>query len=117
MKELWQRSHDLFMIQLWRGKKDTFYQALQTLIISRSDDRIPSAFIVTGPNISSQGFLFNQISAKLREEVQGPVVVLRSGDATNLKSVLKILIRAATNQLTDDEGLSRNFDVRTWPCM
>ncbi|EPE29227.1 hypothetical protein GLAREA_00387 [Glarea lozoyensis ATCC 20868] len=79
--------------------------------VYRSDDKLPSAFIVTGPNISSQSLLFNQLSTKLRSEINGPVITLRSGDATNLKSVLKIIIRTATNQLLDEGGLSNDHNV------
>lgn len=57
---------------------------------------------MTGPNITSQGLLFEQLSIRLREEDNGPVVVLRSGDATNLKAILKQLIRDATNQVTSE---------------
>ncbi|KAE8447607.1 hypothetical protein EG329_010578 [Mollisiaceae sp. DMI_Dod_QoI] len=70
-------------------------------------ESVPTGFIVTGPNIASQGLLFEQLSAHLRSETNGPVVVLRSGDASNLKAILKKVIRDATNQKTsmdeDDE--------------
>lgn len=74
---------------------------------NRDTEIIPAGFIVTGPNIASQGLLFEQLSSHLRLEVSGPVVVLRSGDASNLKAILKKIIRDATNQKTgldeDDE--------------
>jgi origin recognition complex subunit 3 len=81
------------------------------LTVKLSDGKIPSAFVVTGPNISSQGFLFDQLATRLKSEADGPVVVLRSGDASNFKSVLKTLIRTATNQLSDSEELSSDRDV------
>jgi origin recognition complex subunit 3 len=59
--------------------------------------------IVTGPNIASQELLFSQIAESLRSNAQRTVITLRSGDATNLKAVLKKLIRDATNQ-KEDEG-------------
>lgn len=67
---------------------------------------MPTGFIVTGPNIASQGLLFEQLSERLKTEVNGPVVTLRSGDAANLKAALKQLIRDATNQraVNEDEG-------------
>ena len=81
----------------------------------RTSDRIPSGFIVTGPNITSQGLLFKQISLRLKSEINGPVVILRSGDASNLKSILKQLIRDATNQKLslddDDEAPSFEYEV------
>jgi origin recognition complex subunit 3 len=78
-------------------------------------ERVPTSFIVTGPNISSQSLLFKQLSDRLKAEINGPVVILRSGDASNLKAILKQLIRDATNQAAngdEDEGLSFQQDVR-----
>jgi origin recognition complex subunit 3 len=66
---------------------------------------------VTGPNIASQGLLFQQLSVRLKEEINGPIVTLRSGDASNLKAVLKQLIRDSTNQRSEDEDLSHEQDV------
>lgn len=75
--------------------------------VNRDIATIPAGFIVTGPNIASQGLLFEQLSSHLRAEVNGLVVVLRSGDASNIKTILKKVIRDATNQKTsideDDE--------------
>lgn len=58
---------------------------------------------MTGPNIASQGLLFNQLSDRLRSQINGPVVTLRSGDASNFKAVLKRFIRDATNQKANEE--------------
>lgn len=66
---------------------------------------------MTGPNIASQDLLFKQLSARLKKEINGPIVTLRSGDASNLKAVLKQLIRDATNQRLEDEELSQEQDV------
>ena len=54
---------------------------------------------MTGPNIASQDLLFKQLSIRLRHEINGPVVTLRSGEASNLKSILKQIIRDATAQM------------------
>lgn len=72
---------------------------------------------MTGPNIASQGLLFEQLSERLKLEINGPVITLRSGGASNLKAALKQIIRDATNQkVTDeDEGSSFEKDVRI-PC-
>ena len=74
---------------------------------------MPTGFICTGPNIASQSLLFKQLSARLRTDVNGPVVNLRSGDASNLKAVLKQIIRDATNQksIDDEEEMSVEKDV------
>ena len=76
---------------------------MQKLIPDRYSDQIPSGLIVTGPNIASQELLFGQITATLRSHASGTVIVLRSGDAPNLKTLLKKLIRDATNQKEDDD--------------
>jgi origin recognition complex subunit 3 len=74
---------------------------------------VPTGFIATGPNIASQSLLFKQLTTRLRTETNGPVVNLRSGGASNLKAVLKQVIRDATNQKStdDDEELSIEQDV------
>ncbi|KAI1820245.1 origin recognition complex subunit 3 N-terminus-domain-containing protein [Xylaria intraflava] len=54
--------------------------------------KIPSAFIITGPNIASQDLLFEQLSGTLQQEASAQVVRLRSGDASNLKAVLRKII-------------------------
>jgi origin recognition complex subunit 3 len=64
--------------------------------------------------------LFNRLSERLKEEINGPVVTMRSGDASNLKAALKQLIRAATNQKSADdeeeEGISFQQDVGIFLC-
>ena len=76
---------------------------------------VPAAFIVTGPNIASQSLLFSQLSERLKGEINGPVVTICSGDASNLKAALKQLIRDATNQKTTgdkkDEAWPSKQDV------
>lgn len=73
---------------------------------------IPTGFIVTGPNISSQEFLFNQISSRLRAHINGSVVIIRSTDVSNIKSVLKQLIRDAISQGSEilDDNSSYNIE-------
>jgi origin recognition complex subunit 3 len=68
----------------------------------RNNDQIPAGLIVTGPNIASQELLFSQIAERLTSKTHRTVIVLRSGDASNLKTVLRKLIRDATNQKEDD---------------
>ncbi|CCU76099.1 origin recognition complex subunit [Blumeria hordei DH14] len=79
---------------------------------SRDSYTIPTGFIVTGPNISSQEFLFNQISSRLRAHIKGSVVIIRSTDVSNIKSVLKQLIRDAISQGSEilDDNSSYNIE-------
>lgn len=69
---------------------------------------LPAGFIATGPNISSQELLFTQLLGRLRGQKKGPTVLLRSGDASNLKNILKQIIRDSTNQkdVVDDEEVN-----------
>lgn len=65
--------------------------------------------ILTGPNIASHGPLFEQIATRIyHEEGIGPVVVLSSKDATNLKNTLKKLIKDATQE---SQGLDDEDDI------
>ncbi|KAI0176285.1 origin recognition complex subunit 3 N-terminus-domain-containing protein [Hypoxylon sp. FL1284] len=66
--------------------------------------KIPSAFIITGPNLASQDLLFEQFSETLQNQVDARVVRLRSGDASNLKAVLKKIIHDVTAREVDDEN-------------
>lgn len=73
-----------------------------------SVDHIPSAFIITGPNIASQDLLFEQLSEALQRSSASKFVRLRSSEATTLKAALKKTIRdatATTPSEDDDEGL------------
>ncbi|KAI9758803.1 MAG: hypothetical protein M4579_002817 [Chaenotheca gracillima] len=70
---------------------------------SRYDDRLPTGLIIAGPSIGSHGLLFQQIASRIKDDRLGPAVILRSGDATNLKSLLKLLIDRVTRQTDSDE--------------
>ena len=66
---------------------------------------IPTAFILTGPNIASQDLLFDQLEETLNLEPTSKCVRLRSADCPNLKAALKKIIRDASFQASgpDDE--------------
>ncbi|KAG0133228.1 origin recognition complex subunit 3 N-terminus-domain-containing protein [Tuber indicum] len=67
------------------------------------EGKIPTALVLAGPNIASHELLFDQLAQRIRSQDRtGPVVVLTSKDATNLKTILRKLIRDATQQ---DEGV------------
>ncbi|KKY36599.1 putative origin recognition complex subunit [Diaporthe ampelina] len=80
--------------------------------------KIRAALIVTGPNISSQDLLFEQLAQGLRDSSKGPVVRLRSAEAPNLKATLKKIIRDATQRFSehvgDDAELSVGKDGRKY---
>lgn len=68
-----------------------------------SGDRIPSAFIITGPNIASQDLLFQQLSDALQQATPSKFVRLRSSEASTLKATLKKIIRDVTAKVSDEE--------------
>ncbi|KAG6088421.1 hypothetical protein E4U15_006096 [Claviceps sp. LM218 group G6] len=60
-------------------------------------DQIPSAFIITGPNIASQDLLFEQLSESLPQRSSpSRFVRLKSSEILTLKAALKKTIRDAT---------------------
>ncbi|KAI1006129.1 hypothetical protein K3495_g2092 [Podosphaera aphanis] len=65
--------------------------------------QIPTGFVTTGPNFASQELIFRQILNRLKPDTKNPVVTIRSADATNLKSVLKQIIRDAVTPIIDDD--------------
>ncbi|XEU98733.1 hypothetical protein FSHL1_004020 [Fusarium sambucinum] len=71
--------------------------------VTDSGDRIPSAFIITGPNIASQDLLFQQLSETLQQTTPSKFVGLRSSEASTLKAALKKVIRDVTAKVSDDE--------------
>ncbi|KAB5580442.1 origin recognition complex subunit 3 N-terminus-domain-containing protein [Coniochaeta sp. 2T2.1] len=67
-------------------------------------DKIPAAYIITGPNTASQSLLFDQLADSLADVARpAKVVSLRSAEAPNLKAALKKIIRDATSRVSDDE--------------
>ncbi len=72
----------------------------------RYNGKLPTGLIVAGPDIASHGSLFDQIAARTRVVVNGPAIVLTSGEAPNLKMALKNIIKKGTNfshGVDDDE--------------
>ncbi|KAI0486217.1 origin recognition complex subunit 3 N-terminus-domain-containing protein [Xylaria cf. heliscus] len=77
---------------------------LQNAPTHTPEDKIPSAFIITGPNIASQDLLFEQLSKTLHHEASAQVVRLRSGDASNLRAVLRKIIHDIVSKDSVDGG-------------
>ncbi|KAF3909134.1 hypothetical protein ABW21_db0207254 [Orbilia brochopaga] len=59
--------------------------------------QIQICLILTGPNIAAHGTLFKQIESRIQNvDKHGRVAILTSKDSTNLKNVLKKVIKAIT---------------------
>ncbi|KAG9255112.1 origin recognition complex subunit 3 N-terminus-domain-containing protein [Emericellopsis atlantica] len=69
-----------------------------------ADDKIPSAFIITGSNLASQNLLFEQLSESLQAASKSKFVRLRSSEAVSLRAMLKKIIREVTDGKSDSAG-------------
>ncbi|EEQ88891.1 origin recognition complex subunit 3 [Blastomyces dermatitidis ER-3] len=66
--------------------------------------RIPAGLITLGSNFSSIGRLLDRLHRQMQSTAIGQVVALDSGDASNLKTVLKYIIRSGTSVVRDVDG-------------
>ncbi|APA06906.1 hypothetical protein sscle_02g016760 [Sclerotinia sclerotiorum 1980 UF-70] len=107
--QYWTETETKIKLILNEANEDTLVEVTSFVKNEKSTDKVPAGFIVTGPNIASQGLLFEQLSTRLSNEVNGPVVTLRSGESSNLKALLKKLIRDVTHQKSNGEDESDNF--------
>ncbi|KAG5995671.1 hypothetical protein E4U43_002995 [Claviceps pusilla] len=106
-----------------RLRRERFEQAwglVNGRIETTSIDQIPSAFIITGPNIAPQDLLFEQLSEALpRSYPDSKFVRLKSSEALTLKAALKKTIRDATNVAAAgredkiDGGVDADADAET----
>ncbi|CAI7622566.1 unnamed protein product [Penicillium manginii] len=76
---------------------------------------IPTALVTVGSNVSSLSRLLSRLNDHLTSSGEGGVVVLESGDATNLKNSLKNVIRAAVTNTEGNDGYQKFLTDRTGP--
>lgn len=79
----------------------------------RFDGCIPTALVTVGSNVSSLSRLLSRLNDQLKATNEGGVIVLESGDATNLKTALKNIIRAAVTNTEGNDGYQRFLTDRT----
>ncbi|KAK2626703.1 hypothetical protein QTJ16_003878 [Diplocarpon rosae] len=110
-ERFWAETEGRVQSILDEANEDTLTEVTEFVNVSKQirSLNIATGFVVTGPNITSQGLLFRQLSTRLGEKVGGPVVTLRSGDASNLKAVLKKVIRDVTSRKKSDEDEDEGF--------
>ncbi|KAI3329168.1 origin recognition complex subunit 3 N-terminus-domain-containing protein [Xylariaceae sp. AK1471] len=108
-QEVFEKSWSVVDSRIQSILRDTNRSTLQqvTSFLQNAPDhtpagKIPSAFIITGPNIASQDLLFGQLSETLQHEANAQVVRLRSGDASNLRVVLRKIIHDITSKDSAD---------------
>ncbi|KKA20761.1 Uncharacterized protein T310_5211 [Rasamsonia emersonii CBS 393.64] len=75
--------------------------------------RIPTALVTIGSNVTALTRLLGRLHLRLVEEKKGEVVLLESGDAPNLKTVLKNIIRTAVTNTEGNEGYQKLFTDST----
>lgn len=83
--------------------------------VSRYNGCIPTALVTVGSNVSSLTRLLSRLNEQLTSSGNGGVVVLESGDAPNLKTTLKNIIRAAVTNTEGNDGYQKfltDRDVR-----
>ncbi|KAH1366170.1 hypothetical protein KXX16_009264 [Aspergillus fumigatus] len=88
---------------------------LRNLIGNRYKGCIPAALVTVGSNVSSLGRLLSRLNDQLSSTGEGGVVVLESGDAPNLKTTLKNIIRAAVTNTEGNDGYQKLLTDREGP--
>ncbi|KKK17933.1 hypothetical protein AOCH_005591 [Aspergillus ochraceoroseus] len=76
---------------------------------------IPAALITVGSNVSSLARLLARLNDQLKLAGEGVVIVLESGDAPNLKTTLKNIIRAAIINTEGNDGYQSFLNDREGP--
>ncbi|KAJ0421026.1 origin recognition complex subunit 3 N-terminus-domain-containing protein [Aspergillus carlsbadensis] len=76
---------------------------------------IPAALLTVGSNVSSLARLLSRLNDQLISTGEGGVVVLESGDAPNLKTTLKNIIRAAIINTEGNDGYQSFLTDREGP--
>ncbi|PYH99525.1 origin recognition complex subunit [Aspergillus ellipticus CBS 707.79] len=76
---------------------------------------IPSALVTVGSNVSSLARLLARLNDQLTTAGDGGVIVLESGDAPNLKTTLKNIIRFAITNTEGNEGYQNFLTDREGP--
>ncbi|KAL4883638.1 origin recognition complex subunit 3 N-terminus-domain-containing protein [Aspergillus karnatakaensis] len=76
---------------------------------------IPAALLTVGSNVSSLARLLSRLNDQLTSAGEGGVIVLESGDAPNLKSTLKNIIRGAITNTEGNEGYQAFLTDREGP--
>ncbi|KAL4977821.1 origin recognition complex subunit 3 N-terminus-domain-containing protein [Aspergillus desertorum] len=76
---------------------------------------IPAALVTVGSNVSSLTRLLSRLNDQLTAAGEGGVIVLESGDAPNLKTTLKNIIRAAVTNTEGNDGYQGFLTDRQGP--
>ncbi|KAK5019715.1 Origin recognition complex subunit 3 [Cryomyces antarcticus] len=91
-------------------------ESIRTFVTSTSIDqlglKLPTGLVIAGPSIASHGQFFDNLAKALATDACSTFVKLTSGEAANLKNLLKTLIKKATSRnpgLDEDEDEDRDL--------
>ncbi|KAL4996536.1 origin recognition complex subunit 3 N-terminus-domain-containing protein [Aspergillus recurvatus] len=109
--------------QLWSGILDEVdaevLENVSSFVKTASADTyggcIPAALITVGSNVSSLTRLLSRLNDQLTSAGEGGVIALESGDAPNLKTTLKNIIRAAITNTEGNDGYQSFLTDRQGP--
>ncbi|KAL5337801.1 origin recognition complex subunit 3 N-terminus-domain-containing protein [Aspergillus crustosus] len=76
---------------------------------------IPAALLTVGSNVSSLARLLSRLNDRLTSSGEGGVIILESGDAPNLKTTLKNIIRGAITNTEENDGYQKFLTDREGP--
>ncbi|RAL07454.1 putative origin recognition complex subunit 3 [Aspergillus homomorphus CBS 101889] len=79
------------------------------------DGCIPAGLVTVGSNVSSLGRLLSRLNDQLTTTREGGVIVLESGDAPNLKTTLKNIIRFGITNTEGNDGYQSFVTDREGP--
>ena len=83
------------------------YKGCDLTRTARCNGCIPTGLVTVGSNVSSLTRLLSRLNDHLSTSGEGGVVVLESGDAPNLKTSLKNIIRAAITNTEGNDGYQK----------
>ncbi|OJJ46290.1 hypothetical protein ASPZODRAFT_133320 [Penicilliopsis zonata CBS 506.65] len=88
---------------------------VQTTSPETYNDCIPTALVTVGSNVSALSRLLSRLNSRLTTSGEGGVVAIESGDAHNLKTALKNIIRGAITNTEGSDGFQRFLTDRAGP--
>ncbi|OKL56863.1 hypothetical protein UA08_07830 [Talaromyces atroroseus] len=78
---------------------------------------IPTSLVTIGSNVSALPRLLDILHRRLTTQNCGQVILLESGDAPNLKAVLKTIIRVAVTSTSGNDAYQKLFTDKSGPRM
>ncbi|CAL5868663.1 uncharacterized protein PFLUO_LOCUS2890 [Penicillium psychrofluorescens] len=117
-KKLWseqERSIQEILDEVDAGVLTDVLSFVQTTSPETYNGCIPTALVTVGSNVSSLTRLLSRLNEQLTSSGNGGVVVLESGDAPNLKTTLKNIIRAAVTNTEGNDGYQKFLTDRDGP--